>query len=95
MSQFYFILWAVIAVYLLVVAKRTGALCYALSAFFAFMAVWYALNSFSGIAMFEGTLGIVFKCIVGAFLLALVAVYIVGKIRKKNSSDGDDGNNKK
>lgn len=95
MQNFYFILWAVIAVYLLIVARRTGALCYVLSAFFVFMAVWYALNSFSGIAMFEGTLGIVFKCTVGAFLLLLVAFYVVGKLRKKNPPDGTDDSSEK
>ena len=50
--------------------------------FFSFMTVWYAMNSFSGIAMFDGVLGIVFKCVVGAFLLGFVLIYVIGKLKK-------------
>lgn len=89
MMKLYFILWAIIAVYLLVVAKKTGSLCYALSGFFAFMSVWYALDSFSGIDMFAGALGIVFKSIVATFLVVLIIVYIVGKVRKNKASSAD------
>lgn len=46
------------------------------------MTVWYAMNSFSGIAMFDGVLGFVFKCVVGAFLLGFVLIYVIGKLKK-------------
>ena len=82
MEKFYFVLWAVIAVYLFAVAKKTGKLCYVLSAFFVFMSVWYAIDSFSGIDMFADLLGIVFKCIVGAFLVFLIIVYVISKKSK-------------
>ena len=35
-----------------------------------------------GIAMFDGVLGIVFKCVVGAFLLGFVLIYVIGKLKK-------------
>lgn len=81
-KNLYFILWAVIALYMFVSAKKLGSLCYLIGGFFSFMTVWYAVNSFSGIAMFDGVLGIVFKCIVGTFLLAFVLIYAIGKYKK-------------
>lgn len=39
-------------------------------------------EQFSGIAMFDGVLGIVFKCVVGAFLLGFVLIYVIGKLKK-------------
>ena len=57
-------------------------MCYIIGGFFSFMTVWYAMNSFSGIAMFDGVLGIVFKCVVGAFLLGFVLIYVIGKLKK-------------
>lgn len=80
-KSFYFILWAIIALYMFVSARKIGSLCYLIGGFFSFMTVWYAMNTFSGIAMFEGIVGIVFKCIVGAFLLAFVLIYAIGKYK--------------
>jgi membrane associated rhomboid family serine protease len=81
-KSFYFILWAIIALYMFVSAKKLGSLCYIIGGFFSFMTVWYAMNSFSGIAMFDGVLGIVFKCVVGAFLLGFALIYVIGKLKK-------------
>ncbi len=64
-------LWAALAVLVLVVGRREGLLAYVMAAFFVFMTVWYALRAFGGIAMFDGVLGIVFKCVLGAFAVAL------------------------
>lgn len=64
------------------IGKKLGSLCYIIGGFFSFMTVWYAMNSFSGIAMFDGVLGIVFKCVVGAFLLGFVLIYVIGKLKK-------------
>lgn len=80
-KSFYFILWAIIALYMFVSARKIGSLCYLIGGFFSFMTVWYAMNTFSEIAMFEGIVGIVFKCIVGAFLLAFVLIYAIGKYK--------------
>ena len=85
-KSFYFILWAVIALYMFISAKKLGSLCYLIGGFFSFMTVWYAMNTFSGIAMFEGVLGIVFKCIVGAFLLAFVLIYAIGKYKSNKNN---------
>ena len=82
MEKYYFILWAVLAVYLFATAKKTGRLCYVFSGFFVFMGVWYGIDSFSGIDMFADTLGLIFKCILGAFLTLLILAYIINK--KKN-----------
>ena len=78
-KNFYFILWAIIALYMFVSAKKLGSLCYIIGGFFSFMTVWYAI---SGIAIFDGVLGIVFKCVVGAFLLGFVLIYVIGKYKK-------------
>lgn len=68
-------LWAALAVLVLVVGRREGLLAYVMAAFFVFMTVWYALRAFGGIAMFDGVLGIVFKCVLGAFAVALGLVW--------------------
>jgi len=43
--------------------------------FFIFMTVWYGLRTFAGYPMFEGTLNIVFRCILGGFLIVLGLIY--------------------
>ncbi len=53
-----------------------------MAAFFVFMTVWYALRAFGGIAMFDGVLGIVFKCVLGAFAVALGLVWF---FKRKNN----------
>ena len=68
-KNFYFILWAIIALYMFVSAKKLGSLCYIIGGFFSLMTVWYEMNSFSGIAMFDGVLGI-------------VLIYVIGKLKK-------------
>lgn len=91
MQNAYVFLWAVLAVYMLVMHKRIGAVAFVLSGFFAFMTVWFGLRSFAGIAMFDGTLGIIFRCIVGVFLAALILIYILSKYKSKkdDSSNGE------
>ena len=59
-KSFYFILWAIIALYMFVSAKKLGSLCYIIGGFFS----------------------IVFKCVVGAFLLGFVLIYVIGKLKK-------------
>lgn len=82
MEKFYFLIWAIIAVYLFAIAKKTSKLCYVLADFFLFMSVWYGVDSFSEIDMFSGPLGITFRCLVAAYLVALIIAYIIIKKKK-------------
>jgi hypothetical protein len=50
--------------------------------FFIFMTIWYGLRTFAGYPMFEGTLNIIFRCILGGFLVALGLIYWFIRKRK-------------
>lgn len=89
MEYVYVILWGALAVLMFFTGKKQGALAYVMSLFFVFMTVWYALRAFGGYEMFEGTLGIVFKCVLGVFLALFAAAYFIAK-RKNSSRDRDD-----
>lgn len=86
----YVFLWGILAVYTFAVAKRVGALSYVISLFFVFMTVWFALRAFGGFDMMNGTLGIIFRIIVGVFLAVFVVAYIIGKKRKNNNDNPKD-----
>ena len=77
------VLWVALALLVGRVGKKEGALAYVMSAFFVFLAVWYALNTYFGLAMFEGALGIVFRCLLGAFAVFVLAVWVYQRRGKK------------
>ncbi len=79
----YVFLWAILAVMVIVVGRKEGLLAYVMAAFFVFMTIWYGIRAFGGIDMFGGVLGIVFKCVLGAFAAALAAVWILKRRGKK------------
>ena len=81
MNCIYVFLWAALAVLVLIIGRKELVLAALMSAFFVFMTVWYGLRAFGGIAMFDGVLGIIFKCILLAFALLLGAVWYC---RRKN-----------
>ncbi len=89
----YVFLWAILAIVIFAAAlksqKSTRAMAFVLSLFFVFMTIWYGLRSFGGYAMFEGTMGIIFKAVLGIFLAALVIIYLISK-RKSRSDDKND-----
>lgn len=87
MKQYYFLLWAVMALYMFATAHKTGKICYLAGILLTFMSVWYALNSFTELSMFSGTLGIIFKCVIGAFLLIFIISYLIGKKNSQNKTD--------
>lgn len=96
MQNAYVFLWGILCVYMLVCYKKIGAVSLVMSAFFLFMTIWFGLRSFAGLAMFDGTLGIIFRCIVGVFLVFFVLVYIFSKRKAKNNSENsqENGENK-
>lgn len=85
----YVFVWGILAVLTFIIGTRQGVYAFVLSAFFVFMTVWYALNSFGGIPMFEGTLGIVFKCISLAFLAIVVFMFYLSKKKRREQSDAE------
>lgn len=82
LNYVYVFVWALLAVLMFFTGRKQGAFAYVLSAFFVFMTVWYALDTFFGYNMFEGTMSIVFKCVMIVFLLVIAGAYIL--IKKKN-----------
>lgn len=87
-QNFYVYLWGILAVLTFIVAlksrKGTKAMAFGMVFFFVFMTVWYGLRTFGGYAMFDGTLGIVFKIILGVFLAILLVTYFVSKKSSRN-----------
>ena len=82
MQTIYVILWGVLALLTFAVGiKQKAAYAFVISAFFVFMTVWYALDTYSGIDMFAGTWGIVYKVVLGIFLVLIVGAYILSRRR--------------
>ncbi len=88
----YVFVWGILAVLTFIIGVKQGVYAFVMSAFFVFMTVWYALNSFGNIPMFEGMLGIIFKCVATAFLAAVIVMYFHSKkkSRSENCSDDDE-----
>ena len=72
----YVFLWAALAVMVAVVGRKEGLLALVMAAFFVFMTVWYGIRAFGGVAMFDGALGVIFKCVLGAFAAAMAIIWI-------------------
>lgn len=85
----YFALWAILTVYMLFQVKRIGPVCLIAVALFAFMTTWEGLRVFGGIAIYDGVMGIVFRCVAGGFLAVFVLIYILSKIRRNKSDKSD------
>lgn len=82
MQNVYVILWGVLALLTFAVGiKQKAPYAFVISACFVFMTVWYALNAYSGMDMFAGTFGIVYKVVLGIFLVLFVGAYILSKRR--------------
>ena len=94
MQNIYVYLWAVLAILMIATSikhrKTIGAMAFVLALFFVFMTVWYGLRTFGGYPMFEGTLGIVFRVVIGVFLIFLVAAYLIYRKKNQNQADNND-----
>ena len=87
LQNMYVWLWAALAILMIIVGikyrhEHQGLLAVLMAVFFSFMTVWYGLRTFAGYPMFEGTLNIVFRCILGGFLVALGLIYWFIRKRK-------------
>ncbi len=82
MQTIYVILWGVLALLTFAIGiKQKAPYAYVISAFFVFMTVWYALDTYSGMDMFAGTFGIVFKVVLVIVLVLFVGAYILSRRR--------------
>ena len=54
---FYVFLWAVLAVLCFFIGRKHGLVGYLLTVFFLFMSVWYGLEAFGGLPVFDGVMG--------------------------------------
>lgn len=82
MQTIYVILWGVLALLTFAIGiKQKAPYAFVISAFFVFMTVWYALDTYSGMDMFAGTFGIVFKVVLGIFLVLFVGAYVLSRRR--------------
>lgn len=94
MQNIYVFLWAVLAVLMFATGiknrKTYGAAAFVFALFFVFMTVWYGLRTFGGYAMFDGTLGIIFKIVLGAFAVVLIVAYIIYRKKLNNQNNKDE-----
>ncbi|MGN0503225.1 MAG: hypothetical protein ACI4HN_09895 [Ruminococcus sp.] len=82
LQNLYVILWGVLALLTFAIGiKQKAAYAFVISAFFVFMTVWYALDTYSGMDMFAGVFGIVFKVVLVAVLALFVGFYFLSKRR--------------
>ncbi|MGN1432062.1 MAG: hypothetical protein ACI4XI_00020 [Ruminococcus sp.] len=82
MQNVYVILWGVLALLTFAIGiKQKAPYAFVISVFFVFMTVWYAFDVYSGIDMFAGTFGIVFKVVLVAVLALFVVFYFLSKRR--------------
>lgn len=79
MGFFYAGVWAVVALFLFVMAIKESKLFFLVSGLFGFMSIWWLVNEFVEVNLFEGVYGIVFRVIVGLVLLALLIIYAMKK----------------
>lgn len=85
LQNMYVWLWAALAILMIIVGishEHQGLLAVLMAVFFIFMTVWYGLRTFAGYPMFEGMLNIIFRCILGGFLVALGLIYWFIRKRK-------------
>ena len=91
----YVYLWAALALLCFVAGRKNGAIMYVVGLMFVFMTVWYGLRTFGGYPMFEGALGIIFRCVLGVCLALFVLVYYFSRKKsieeyEKNSKGKDE-----
>ncbi len=83
MSEFlqyaYVFLWGALAILMFITTFKQGVIALVPALFFVFMTVWYGLRAFGNYPMFEGTAGIVFRCVLGGFLALFAVVWLIAK----------------
>lgn len=92
LQNVYVVLWAILAVYMFIMHKRIGPVAFVLSGFFVFMTAWYGIRAFTNIDMLGGTLGLIFKIVIGVFLAIFVLVYVLSKRKQKKQDDENNSN---
>ncbi|MDD5795823.1 MAG: hypothetical protein PUD24_02655 [Oscillospiraceae bacterium] len=85
MGYVYAGLWAVLAIYLFVMANRVSKILYLVGGLFSFMAIWWLVNELVSINLFEGVYGIIFRVAVGVILIALLIIYLI--MKKRNNQE--------
>ncbi len=76
---FYVFLWAVLAVLCFFIGRKHGLVGYLLTVFFLFMSVWYGLEAFGGLPVFDGVMGHVFRGVLIVFLIVVVFIWYRGR----------------
>lgn len=93
MTYFYSVIWLGIAILLFRIGikeKKLFKMYAILSLYFIFDAVWWFIRAFTGLDMFHGTLGWVFRGVTLVFI-AVAALFYLPMIKKK----GNDSEKKK
>ena len=76
---FYVFLWAVLAVLCFFIGRKHGLVGYLLTVFFLFMSIWYGLEAFGGLPVFDGVMGHVFRGVLIVFLIVVVFIWYRGR----------------
>ena len=84
MGYVYAGMWAIIAVYLFVTAFKLNKVLFLGSGLFAFMSVWWLVNEFTEVNLFECQYGLIFRIVVAVVLIGFLIVYFLTKRRNKD-----------
>lgn len=85
MGYFYAGVWAIVAVYLFVMAFKESKFLLIVSGLFAFMSVWWLVNELLPVDLFAGMFGIIFRIVIGIVLVVLLIIYFMMKKRNISS----------
>ncbi|MGN1051682.1 MAG: hypothetical protein ACI4QE_05220 [Acutalibacteraceae bacterium] len=82
----YVFLWAFIAIYILYMGVKQKQIAYfVLSVLFFFLTGWYLADNLTKASLFTGTPGIIFKVVIGVFLVLVIVMMVL--LRKKNRNN--------
>ncbi|MEE1262683.1 hypothetical protein [Ruminococcus sp.] len=79
LQYFYVFLWAALAVLCFFIGRKIGLAGYLLTLFFVFMTIWYGLEAFAGLPVFDGVMGHVFRGVLLVFLIIIVFIWYRGR----------------
>ncbi|MBQ6387947.1 MAG: hypothetical protein IJH96_04925 [Ruminococcus sp.] len=87
LSSLYVFLWVALAILCCFTVKKLGVVSYLLTVFFIFMALWYGLNTFGNLPVFEGVWGNVFRGVLIVFFVVIVFIWYRGRKMQRNAQN--------
>lgn len=96
LQDIYVYLWGVLALLMFIIAvkyirraetRRVGVYAIVVGAVFVFLSIWYGLRTFGGYQMFDGTFGIIFRIVLGLWLVFVIGFGIYSRKRSRDNKE--------